>query len=363
MTQTNIELLKAWYIFSFSLGCWTCLTLLISRYGDGAVKKTILSFILLLLVPPANEYIHLIMAQPPQWLLILSQKLTWCYGPILVALIRHSLLRPTSYLSYSLQALPFTFFYLNDYFNLQLVSLHALVFLLCAHVFSYLIYSAYLLRTEKSRLLKLTTQFKNSTYYWLLYLVLNVVIIMLFDVGIYIGILFGHFPTTSTLTTVASFIAIFSNTIALFSIYQPKVFFHETPLTDNTSASEKNNLRSLELSPEAAKELDEKLQLLVINHKPHLDEDISLAKLASLLGVTGHQLSELLNVHKSTNFYDYLNTLRHQESLQLLAQHKSTLSVTDIAYRSGFNNRNTFYKVFKEKTGLTPNQYKKSIGS
>ena len=161
----------------------------------------------------------------------------------------------------------------------------------------------------------------------------------------------------TTLAAIASLVAIFVNTIALFSIYQPEVFFHELA----PQAETKLHLRSIELSPEAAKQLDEQLQALVKNHKPHLDEDISLPKLASLLGVTSHQLSELLNIHKSTSFYDFLNDLRYQESLHFLATNENELTIADIAYRSGFNNRNSFYKVFKEKTGLTPNQYKKSI--
>jgi AraC-like DNA-binding protein len=94
------------------------------------------------------------------------------------------------------------------------------------------------------------------------------------------------------------------------------------------------------------------LQELVKNHKPHLDDDISLPKLASLLGVTSHQLSELLNIHKSTSFYDFLNDLRYQESLHFLMVNESELTIADIAYRLGFNNRNSFYKVLKEKPGL-----------
>jgi AraC-like DNA-binding protein len=94
------------------------------------------------------------------------------------------------------------------------------------------------------------------------------------------------------------------------------------------------------------------LQELVKNHKPHLDDDISLPKLASLLGVTSHQLSELLNIHKPTSFYDFLNDLRYQESLHFLMVNESELTIADIAYRLGFNNRNSFYKVLKEKPGL-----------
>jgi len=184
-------------------------------------------------------------------------------------------------------------------------------------------------------------------------------VIMLFDITIFISLLFGHTPSFTALAAIASLVAIFVNTIALFSIYQPEVFFHELTPQEESPAPEKVHLRSIELSAEAARQLDEQLQELVKNHKPHLDDDISLPKLAALLGVTSHQLSELLNIHKSTSFYDFLNDLRYQESLQFLDANQSELTIADIAYRSGFNNRNSFYKVFKEKSGVTPSQYKK----
>lgn len=83
-----------------------------------------------------------------------------------------------------------------------------------------------------------------------------------------------------------------------------------------------------------------------------------MEKLPSLLGITRNQLSELLNIHKQTSFYDFLNDLRYRESVALLQDSSSGLSIIDIAYRSGFNSRNSFYTAFKKRTGLTPKQYK-----
>lgn len=59
------------------------------------------------------------------------------------------------------------------------------------------------------------------------------------------------------------------------------------------------------------------------------------------------------------NFYAYLNSWRLKEALTLLKQQNLALPIIDIAYRAGFNNRNTFYRVFREHTGLTPSAYRK----
>ncbi len=360
MTHLSNELLKVWFIFSFSLGCWTCFNLLISKRGDKRIKYSILGFIILLLVPPLNAYINLANNEPIGWLLILSQKLTWCYGPILVALIKHILLRPFSRSIYAVQFIPFVLAATHEIVNLGLISFPLMVTLLFIQVFSYLSYAAWLLFSERTRLLKLTQQFKNTSYYWLIFLVSSLFLIMLVDLWVFTLALGGQRPPLTALAVVAGLIAIFVNAIALFSLYQPEVFFHEITQEDEKEELQQPNLRSIELSAEAARQLDEQLMALVKSHKPHLDETISLQKLASLLGVTSHQLSELLNIHKSTSFYDFLNELRYQESINFLKDYEQDLTISDIAYRSGFNNRNSFYKVFKQKTGLTPLQYKKS---
>ena len=88
---------------------------------------------------------------------------------------------------------------------------------------------------------------------------------------------------------------------------------------------------------------------------------MSLPKLASLLGISRNQLSKLFNVHKKTSFYDYLNNLRFNESLRLLNAENNKFSIADIAIRSGFNSRNSFYTVFMKKTGVTPTLYRKQF--
>lgn len=362
MSYTLTELLKAWFIFSFSLGCWTCLNLLISRRGDKAVKHSILVFVLLLLVPPVNAYISLISAHPIGWLSLLSQKLTWCYGPILLMLIHQINLQPIKSWHYVLQFIPFTLSFSHDLFNWQLISFPLMVALLFTQVFGYLGKAIWLLKKHRTRLLKLTSHFKNTCYYWLLFLVASLFGLMIYDLGIYTAALLGHLPSTMLLASAACLVAIYVNSIALFSLYQPAVFFHERPVEDEQPTNTKPGLRNIELSPSAAAELDAQLDALIASHQPHLDETISLPKLAALLGVTTHQLSELLNIHKNTNFYEFLNELRYREALRYLETNTDELTIADIAYRSGFNNRNSFYKVFKEKTGQTPMQYKKAIG-
>lgn len=145
--------------------------------------------------------------------------------------------------------------------------------------------------------------------------------------------------------------------MALFSMFPEKSTL--APASIVTTEDDFKKPRNIELSSNAAKELWEQLDVIITMEKPHLDPDISLSKLANRLNISNHLLSELINIHKSTTFYDFLNDKRFEESIKLILNRKSFYTITDITFMSGFNNKNSFYKVFKKQTGMTPNEYRK----
>ena len=77
------------------------------------------------------------------------------------------------------------------------------------------------------------------------------------------------------------------------------------------------------------------------------------------MDITPHQLSELLNLHLGSSFTTTSTTAATPTPLQLLAQGSAELTVADIAYRAGFNNRNSFTKCSSRETGLTPSDYRR----
>lgn len=362
MSPAVIEGLKAWYMFSITLGGWNCLNLALNRRGEPSIRYAMMAFVILLLMPPLNAYVMLLMQRPEYWLFALSHDLTWAWGPILVVLIQKILLQKHKPWVLTLHALPLILSASALLLRLPLVN--SIYFLVAMHiqVISYLLYALYLVVKNRNRILALAKQHKNTTYYWLLYLVAGLIFIMLFDATAITGVYLGSFPSSLLTSVVISVLALFVNTITLFAVYQPEVFFHaHSEAESEISDVQPTALRNVELSADAAKELNEQLQQLIKSHKPHLDEQISLAKLASLLGISSHQLSELLNIHNETTFYDFLNNLRYEEALNILHNADVNLTIADIAYQAGFNNRTSFYSVFKEKSGVTPSQYKKAM--
>ena len=107
------------------------------------------------------------------------------------------------------------------------------------------------------------------------------------------------------------------------------------------------------------KEIHIKLINAMENEKIYREDELSLSKLAELLSITNHQLSQYLNVHLDKNFYSFLYEYRIKEAKDLLLNEKE-LTITTIAYRVGFNSISVFNKAFKKFTDKTPREFREN---
>ncbi len=61
------------------------------------------------------------------------------------------------------------------------------------------------------------------------------------------------------------------------------------------------------------------------------------------------------------NFYSYINAFRVEEFKERVVSQKYThLTILAIALDCGFNSKSTFNRIFKQATGITPNEFVKS---
>ncbi|MBH9576993.1 helix-turn-helix transcriptional regulator [Inhella proteolytica] len=355
------EALKAVTLISVSLGAWTALSLLLARRGDARLRRTVALFVALLLLPPLRVYLDL--AQPG-WaapaLLILSHSLSWTFGPLLWRCAGLALLWPPGRWQHPLHFLPFALAALGALAGWDWAASPALVSLVLLQVLGYAGLTLRAAWQARAHLRRLARGHRNSGLYWLIYLAAGLLLASGVDLATWLALLAGQLPAQGLLLGVALVLALYVDAVALLALHQPA--WLDPPEAQEAPAEPAPKPappRAVELSPTLAQALRERLQALVQAEAPHCDPEISLPRLAERMDITPHQLSELLNVHMGCTFYEFLNDCRHRDALQLLAQQAGGLTVADIAYRAGFNNRNSFYKVFKERTGQTPAEYRR----
>lgn len=88
----------------------------------------------------------------------------------------------------------------------------------------------------------------------------------------------------------------------------------------------------------------------------HLFEDISLTKVAEAISISPSYLSRIFFKETGESFSDYVIRLKTEYSKKLLRE--TNLKVYEIAGRLGYTNPHYFSKLFKERVGMTPLEYR-----
>jgi len=80
-----------------------------------------------------------------------------------------------------------------------------------------------------------------------------------------------------------------------------------------------------------------------------------------MLGTYPSAVSRALGRAGNTAFYDYVNEYRVREAQRLLTDPvESRFKVEALGRQAGFRARSTFFKLFRQHTGVTPAEYRAS---
>ena len=102
----------------------------------------------------------------------------------------------------------------------------------------------------------------------------------------------------------------------------------------------------------------ERLDSLMDAERLYEDPDLSLSGLAQRLGLSSHQLSELINTNLGKSFSRYLREQRVVAAKAMLIAEPSA-SVLSVGLSVGFSAQSNFYEAFREIEGMAPGQCRK----
>ena len=90
----------------------------------------------------------------------------------------------------------------------------------------------------------------------------------------------------------------------------------------------------------------------------HYREDIRLAQLSDIAGMSDSSFSRFFKLHTGRNLSDYIIDLRLGYACRQLVD--STDSVAEICYASGFNNLSNFNRIFRKRKGCSPSEFREN---
>ena len=154
----------------------------------------------------------------------------------------------------------------------------------------------------------------------------------------------------------------------VFGFHQPSIFEEMVKPNENRSSEpDIQKTKKYHRSGLKQKDVVQYIKLIedhMITSKPFLDRELTIFDLSDQLKIPRHFLSEIINEHMGKNFYNLVNDYRIEEVKKRLEDPQfRNLTILAIAYDSGFNAKSSFNTIFKEKTGMTPTDYLKTVGA
>jgi len=87
--------------------------------------------------------------------------------------------------------------------------------------------------------------------------------------------------------------------------------------------------------------------------------EANLSNTAEACGFSYYYFSKIFKAYFHRSFNDYVNLVRVNKSIELLADNK--LSITEVALRTGFSSVSYYIKIFKQLKNISPNALRKRL--
>lgn len=99
--------------------------------------------------------------------------------------------------------------------------------------------------------------------------------------------------------------------------------------------------------------------MVYLNH--NFERDITLLEVAKLTAMTEVAFSRFFKARTGKTFTDTLNDIRLGHATRMLID--TTHTISEVAYRSGFNNLSNFNRIFKKKKDCTPKEFRREYNA
>lgn len=197
------------------------------------------------------------------------------------------------------------------------------------------------------------SEVNETALWWLYYLTMGFVVAGLWTLSLSVLAYFYRLPfgVTDNYLNFALLIALFYYSIS-----------HAQHLTTTKEEEEfedpKESVALVDTKP-----LDSTISKImdgIVNQKLYLNQSLNVEQFSSKIGVPYRDVSFAINKAFGTNFFEFVNSYRIEESKRYLSDEKyKDMTIMDILLESGFNSKSAFQRFFKRLTGTSPTEFRR----
>lgn len=221
---------------------------------------------------------------------------------------------------------------------------------------SYLIYSVLAVRKFAASVKTIFSDVESKQMSWLKVLLSGYAVIwtasLLYCLAFYIFKCSADIDYVLMVAGASGFL--FINMLVVQALKQSAVF-------SGLTSEETGLLEEREADKETILPTDEqknRIERFMDSEKPFLNANLSLSQLAKQMGISPRDLSFVINRGFDKNFFDFVSDYRIGHATVLLKHLDGGKSILEVMCESGFNSKSVFNTAFKQKTGMTPTQYR-----
>lgn len=202
---------------------------------------------------------------------------------------------------------------------------------------------------------------------WLTYLIIVIALVWLLELVQIVLIDIAGKPENIAYRYIYAAVSLVIFMVTYKSLKQPEIFSEielrekEDELSPSLTELEVSSYSKSGLSETKTQEILNSLNDIMEKEKPFLKINLSLSELSTMVGVTTHNLSEVINSRLNKSFYDFVNYYRVEEVKKMLKDEKyKSYSILSVAFEAGFNSKSTFNNIFKKYAGVTPTEFRRT---